>query len=193
MKYILVFILEVQSASFTVMLSNLIKIAITLYLQHYINLKSSEDCRKMCFIICHGDIGYMKFGHFKVGSEFGVIKLNKLSCVFIAWIADFQKSVNIQIKFLLPSDSQNIFSQLTCSHPSEDKFCFSINQSESPSLSQSAVDSSFYGVTKGPREVIQTISPPYKYEGMLTLPKDHSTLAKWAGIFSVYLRIPAGE
>lgn len=162
-----------------------------MHLQHYINLKSSEDCRKICFIVCHGDIGYLRFGHFKVGSEFGVIKLNKLSCVFIAWIADFQKSVNIQIKLLLPSDSQNIFSQPTCSHSSEDKFCFSINHFENPSLSRSAVDSSLCGVTKGPREVMQTISPPYKYEGMLALPKDHSILAKWTGIFSVYLKIPA--
>ena len=174
---------------------------ITLHLQHYIRLKSSEDCHKMCFIVCHGDIGYMKYGHFEVGCAFGIIKLNELSCVCIAWTADFQKSISIHMKVLPPIDildsQNNFFSQSICSHSSENKLStsknhhYSSDQFKTPLLSQSTVDSSFCGVIKGQGEVMQAMSPPYKYEGMLTLPKDHSTLAKWTGIFSVYLKILA--
>ena len=145
----------------------------------------------MCFIVYHGDTSCMERGYFEAGSSFGIIKLNKLCCICIAWMADFQKSINIKMKILSP---QKVSSQTVRSRSSETKLYTSQNSnnySNSPSLSQGAVYSSFCGATKDQKEVMQTIAPSYKYEGMFVLPKYHSALAEWTGVYSIYFKIPA--
>ena len=67
----------------------------TLHLQHCVKLESAEDCHKMCFIIQHDD-NEMKYGHFEVGSSQGTVNLNRFCCVYIGWISQLWRSIQIQ-------------------------------------------------------------------------------------------------
>ena len=172
----------------------------TLCLQHCINLQSLEDCRKMCFIIQHGNTTDMRCGHFEVGSSCGTIKLNRFCCISIAWMTELWKYINVQMNLLpVPEtpDGQDNSLQTVSTQPgsnssevSSNKFSTSKNQQShqqcNSTLSPSEVDTS--KITKEQEKAKPTPSPAHKYEEMFALPKDHSQLAKWNGIYSIYVK-----
>ena len=61
------------------------------------------------------------------------------------------------------------------------------NQQRNTLLSPNAVDANCFEMPKEQEEVKKISFPQHKYEEMIALPKNHSSLAKWAGAYSVYV------
>ena len=139
--------------------------AFTLCLQHCIKLQSPEDCQKMRFVIQHGDSNDMKYGCFEAGKSYGTVKLNRFSYIFIVWIHELWKYIRVEV----PSTSQ--IDQKGNSPSADDR------QSSDSSVPSNAnvVDSAG--------------SPPFKYEAMFCLPKDHCELQNWTGVYSIYFAL----
>ena len=175
----------------------------TLCLQHCINLQSSEDCCNMCFVIQHGVTTDIEYGHFGVGDSCGSIKLNKFCCISIAWIAGFFRRANLQMIFppeleLPDHDDQNKPKNplhIIDNQPNRNNSKATTNsnhestndQQYDSSLSANAVNTNSEMV-KEQGEIKQAVYPSHKYEEMVALPKNHSKLAKWIGIYSVYVK-----
>ena len=163
----------------------------TLCLQHCINIKSSEDCHNMCFIIQHGDASDIKYGHFEAGNSYGSIALNKFCCISVAWIREILRSLNFQM--IMP-DNQNkeqpsrIDSEIILDKGTTPKNNHKVSHSlgDQHCSSQSADDIDEW--KKDQEDINKADFPCHKYEEMVALPKDHSKLTKWTGIYSVYVR-----
>ena len=171
----------------------------TLCLQHCIDLRSSEDCHNMCFIIQHGDTTDVKCGHFEVGSSCGTVELNMFCCISIAWIAELLSFKMIVSPVSDTPDVKDNSSQVISTQPSStssEPFCdksppsnsHHSDQQYSSTDSPSKVDAGFCEKASE-QEVVKNL-PPHKYEEMLVLPIDHSQLAKWNGIYLVYVKKP---
>lgn len=175
----------------------------TLCLQHCINLQSSKDCHKMFFVTQHDDRIDISCGRFEVGTFHGTLNLNKFCIKYICWsckgkypgipvrvvpldncgdhssksnsvkVASSQLSGSTEIPLNVPHDNQRSSS----------------NQCHSGT---SSLPSSIDRYTDNMKNVQGEIEfPPWSYEGMLALPRGHSKLVKWNGIYSIYTNLPA--
>lgn len=180
----------------------------TLHLQHCINLKSSEDCHNMCFIIQHGDASDIKYGHFEAGNSYGSIVLNTFCCISVAWIHEFFRNLNFQMIVVpgleLPNNQnkEDSSSQITDKQPSRSDSEIILDKGTTPKNnhkvsrsvgdqqcdSQSPNDTDTYEWKTNQEDIIKADFPCHKYEEMVALPRDHSKLAKWIGIYSVYVK-----
>ena len=160
--------------------------AFTLCLQHCVKLQSPEDCQKMRFVIQHGDSNDMKYGCFEAGKSYGTVKLNRFSYIFIVWIHELWKYIRVVVQ---PDDRDNpsLSSSQQSSSGSHSEVP-STSQIDQKGNSQSADDrqSSDSSVPSNANVVDSAGSPPYEYEAMLCLPKDHCELQNWTGVYSIY-------
>ena len=159
--------------------------AFTLRLQHCIELQSPEDCQKMRFVIHHGDSNDMKYGCFEAGKSYGTVKLNRFCYIFIIWIHESWKNIRV---IVLPLSGDKDNSSLASSqHSSSGSSAeFSISQTDQRENSQSADDRQH--ISSVPPDAIDD-SPPYKYEAMFCLPKNHHQLLNWSGVYSIYYNL----
>ena len=155
----------------------------TLRLQHCIKLQSPEDCQNMRFIVVQDGSNDVKYGHFEAGKSYGTVTLNKFCYLFIVWIPELWKNIRIVVLPLsgdqddssqqVPSDSQEYSVELSTPHTNYRR------NSQSSSAQQH--DSSESGPPNS------NASPPYKYEAMIGLPKDHHQLNGWSCFYSIYV------
>ena len=164
--------------------------AVTLRLQHCVNLQSPGDCQKMRFVVmqdCGNDVNY---GNFEVGKSYGTLALNQFCHIFILWIGEPWKNIQI-IVLPLSGDqddsSQQVPSGLSSSSGSQ---AYSVELSSSHTdhrgSSQSASRQQQYNSSESVPPNSNT-SPAYKYEAMIGLPKDHRQLNEWSGFYSIYV------
>ena len=158
--------------------------AVMLRLQHCIKLQSPEDCQRLRFVIQHDDSNDMKYGCFDAGQSYGTVKLNKFCHVFIILIHELWKNIRV---IVLPLSGDEDNSSLS-----------SIQQSTSESVEQSTSQTNERGIPQSsddPQSSVPpntsvgdftTASPPYRYEAMFCLPKDHDQLLDWRGAYSIY-------
>lgn len=180
----------------------------TLCLEHCVKLQSADDCNKMCFIIQHGG-NNMKYGRFEVGNSHGTVNLDRFCCVYISWISELWKSIQVEIS----SDSHNqggeddqnfqdscsvIISDQphsknlqtasdvsqsdngTCSQPSDSQ---QRNLLPVPSVMTNVSPSSF---DEEQKKITNNSSPVYKYEQLLALPRCHYHLTNWSGAYCIH-------
>ena len=163
----------------------------TIHLQHCVKLQSPEDCQCMCFIIHCGDNIEMKYGKFHIDDCYGTINLCKIKFIFIQWIQGLRESDQIVPMQIVLSGYHSKTDSSTLASDSMGEF-FEHDKSQQVSLVLSyLVDSNTCNVAKEEGEEKPFISPPWVYEGMLVLPKDHYLLAKWTGVYSIYIKLAA--
>ena len=173
----------------------------TLCLQHCVKLQSPEDCQKMCFVVVQDDRSDIKYGHFDIGKSYGTVTLDRFCHIFIAWVHELWKTLRICVAVLsLLGDQDNSSPQIhapnnqqsNSSRLSSEEACV-----EEPSTSQSGRTGSSQSATgqdHGSSEaltpsssMVDTTSPPYKYEAMIGLPKDgHHSTNSWSSYYSIY-------
>ena len=167
--------------------------AFTLRLQHCVKLQSPEDCQKMCFIVVQDGRSFVKCGHFEAGKSYGTVTLDRFCHIFIVWIRNFLNNIGINVLPL--SSNQDTSSHQVASDQSNNHSVeahveeFSISQADHTGSSQSAS-----GQKHGSSEavspnssVVDDTCPPYKYEAMISLPRDHHCLTNnWSGYYSIY-------
>jgi len=172
----------------------------TLHLQHCVKLQSSEDCYKMFFISQHGDRTDIKHGNFEIGNSYGTLKLNRFCIKYICW----SRKRNHQglLIHMIPLDDLNHHSSKSDSakvasfQPSRNSSEIPLHNDQ-PSSSDhyySSIESSVYiNTNTSNKENKQKENEflPWGYEWMLALPKNHSKLANWNGIYSVYINLAA--
>ena len=158
-----------------------------LHLQHCVKLQSADDCHKMRFISQHGDKIDIKHGNFEVDNCYGTLNLNRFCTEYVTWSKDYQEA---QVHEVV-SPHQNDCNSESCSvniagGDSSEITTDVFSASPLNSSSTSSVDVSSYNTEK---EQEQFESPPFRYEWMLALPKDHFKLTTWNGIYSVYIKL----
>lgn len=172
-------------------------IPIILRLQHCVKLKSSEDCHKMWFASQCGDSIDIKHGNFDIGNSYGTLNLNRFckKCI----ISSQKKSNKVKPIRIASLPKQNVQSKkkdstkVTCSHMTNspkhvpDASHDDHESSGGQYCSSSSIDS-FPCISRREQEQIEK---QWGYEWMLALPKDHSKLDKWNGIYSVYIKLAA--
>ena len=169
--------------------------AFTLHMQHCVELQSPEDCQKVCFVVVQDGRSYVKYGHFEVGKSYGTVTLDRFCYIFIVWelyifwrmiILPFSGNQD-NLSTQAPSDRLSNISILGSIEAHEEELSTSQNDhtgnsqsaSEQQLVSSEAV-SSISSVVTAPRP------PPYKYEAMISLPKDHRGLTNWSSYYSIY-------
>ena len=164
----------------------------TLRLQHCVKLQTPEDSHKMCFIIVQDGRSVVKYGNFEVGKSYGTVTLNRFCHVFIAWICELMKTIRIIVLALSgdqDNSSQKVLSDQSnnsgvIAHSVESKMDYGSSQSSSRQqfgTSEAVPPSSVVADFK------HATSPPYKYEAMIVLPRDHHSLtSNWSGYYSIY-------
>ena len=165
--------------------------AFTLRLQHCIKLQSPEDCQKMRFVIHHGDSNDMKYGCFEAGKSYGTVKLNRYCYIFITWIHELWKNIRIIALHLSGNkDNSSLASSQQSSSGSSAEL--STSQTDQRGNSQSADDQQHVSSVLSDATVVDfktDDSPPYEYEAMFCLPKNHCQLVDWRGVYSIYRKL----
>ena len=170
-------------------------IPIILHLQHCVNLQSSEDCHKMWFASQHGDNIDIKHGNFDIGNSYGTLNLQTFCYIYA--FSSKKKKCDIEPIHVVALPNQNDQSEYpininsyptsasskVVSDASHDDYESSGGQHHS---SLSVDISSCINRTKQ-----EEIEKKWGYEWMLALPKDHTKLPKWNGIYSVYIKLAA--
>ena len=172
----------------------------TLHLQHCINIKSSEDCHNMCFIIQHGNASDIKYGHFEAGDSYGSIALNKFCRIAVACIPGVLRNLLFNFGFITNNQNkEGNSSQIIDKRPSRIDSEISLDKGTTPknnhkvscSLGDQQCNSQSADIDewkKDQEDINKADFPCHKYEEMFALPKDHSKLTKWIGIYSVYVK-----
>ena len=167
--------------------------AFTLCLQHCIELKSPEDCQKMCFIVQHDDSSIdVNYGHFEVGKSYGTVNLNRLCHVFIIWIHEPWKHIPVIVLPLSDVSSQQVFSNQLSSSGYSEELSTSQTDYKRNSLSASSQQHAFSESVPPSSNAVDfkvVNSPPYKYESMIGLPRNHCHLNDWNCVYSIYVQL----
>ena len=162
--------------------------AFTLRLQHCVKLQSPEDCQKMRFVIQHDDSNDMKYGCFEAGKSYGTVKLNRFCHIYIIWIHEQRKYIRVVVLPL--SDDKDNSSSSSSQQSNSGSYSVepSTLQTDQRGNSQSSDDqqSSDSSVPVNTDVVDSDDSPPYEYEAMFCLPKDHCESLNWRGVYSIY-------
>ena len=166
--------------------------AFTLHLQHCVKLQSPEDCQKMHFVVVQDGSCDLNYGHFEAGKSYGTVTLDRFCHVFIAWVRELWTTIRIAVLPLSPQI------QAPSNHPSSNSRLPGVEEHiEKPSTSQSDHTESSQSATG--QELISSevvspsssmadaTSPPYKYEAMISLPKDdYRSTNSWNSYYSIY-------
>ena len=70
--------------------------AVTLQLQHCVNLKSEDDCQKMFIVIQQDSVTTCVDGNFNIGDPCGTIETNSLGFIYVVWKAERDLPLNVQ-------------------------------------------------------------------------------------------------
>ena len=169
----------------------------TLHLQHFVKLKSPEDCEKMHFVVVQDDNSDVKYGgHFETGKSYGTVTLDRFCYIFIGWFRDhLWKPVCMWFR---PSsdDQENVLQQAprNWSHNNRRSVALLVQENStsqihhigsSQSASEQQLDSS--EAVSPSSSMGDVISPTYKYEAMISTPKTvHRLTNKWSSYYSIY-------
>ena len=160
----------------------------TLCLQHCVKLQSPEDCQKMRFIVVEDGSSFVKYGNFEVGKSYGTVTLERFCYIFTVWIRELWR------KFCITVLGQDNSSQQALSNQSNNSSNISVvvhsieSQADYTGSPQSVIRQQLGSteVVSGVVDFNHVTSPPYKYEAMIGLPKDHCNLTEWSGYYSIY-------
>ena len=166
--------------------------AVTLYIQHCVNLWSAKDCQKMCFIVQHGNDTQRVTGIFNPYDSYGMLKVNNFCYIFIVWEAE--GGINIRPLHLSinpyasSTDHANIGQQETSSSSSSDHSSSAELIAQVHSSSSQVKGQQQLQLTNDNSAAAQDNSPPCKYEEMLVVPSYRSSMINkdWCGLFSLY-------
>ena len=162
--------------------------AVTLRLQHCIELQSPEDCQRMRFLLHHDGSNDMKYGCFEAGQSYGTVKLNKFCQIFIIFIHESWR--NIRVLPLSGGKAKGNSSLFSVQQSSGASVEHSPSQTNQRGISQSADDQqSSVPLNANVVNFTTTDSTPYKYEAMFCLPKNYYELQIWKGAYSIYYKL----
>ena len=148
----------------------------------------------MRFIVVQDGSSDVKCGHFEAGKSYGFVTLDRFCHIFIVWIREVWNRI-YPVVLPLSANQDNNSSQQVASSQSNNKSAeahvkdLSTSQADNTGSSQSVSgpqhDSS--EAVSPNSTVVDDTSPPYKYEAMIGLPRDHHCLINsWSGYYSIY-------
>ena len=165
----------------------------TLCLQHCVKLQSSEDCQKMRFIIMQDGSSDAKCGRFEAGESFGIVSLDRFCHIFIVWIRELWNKICLVV-LPLSANQDNSSQQVASNHSYNKSIEAHVKELSTSQAAHTGSFQSTSGQQHGSSQalssnstVVDDNSPPYKYEAMISLPRDHHCLTNsWSGYYSIY-------